>query len=673
MSDVSITMDVLGHDKVMSGFEGVKIAGEKLKESFKELGTKLAETYLSYEGLVKIAEQFKGAIEMGGKLADLSEQTGISAGKLVVLQRAFENSGMSADEVGKSVNKMQKFLVEAGQEGSEAATKLSKIGLTTQQLKGMNPDQLFETLGKQIASIKDPSERATASMMVFNKTGGRFLSLFAHMDETMEKSKNQIGSLADIMERSAENFHEVEIGFNAIGKKGQEFAAGVLDKIIPSVKQFTDSLSGIDAAKFGQKLGEGINDFINLIRGMVNSDWKESVKLMWDVFSAFYKSEADGFVDSMTTAFSFIGKLFSELFSNGALGNIGTLLKDSLIIATLEVESFILGVWQKVFAFFSGLSMETFINAGKFLGDKFMEVINWVGEQLKEAFTHPLDYVSKVFSSVMGSEIGKTATQFEEEYNKAHGNIIDKQKAGVDSVIAKYKGEFGDTLTKLGDVIPDAMKSAVDSSKVIHNNFFNSAEAIKKAAEDAKKLKEKGEKSAPKEDHKTTEPSNAGFSGGGGGGASNDGKPIYEIKGFDTGVFKNVDGMSSRTMEALDTLNRKIQSDSIIANENRLIDVNMKGGGAGAATALEKVRNSRINSIALSGMETIANSPNTPESDRIKLRENINKTRGKIEEGGMGSSTGDDKKQADPLKEIFELVKKYLPTIDEKLPIHALT
>ena len=51
-----------------------------------------------------------GAMEAGGALVDLSEQTGLAVDKLMVLKTAFAQAGMGSEEVQPVINKMQKAI-----------------------------------------------------------------------------------------------------------------------------------------------------------------------------------------------------------------------------------------------------------------------------------------------------------------------------------------------------------------------------------------------------------------------------------------------------------------------------------------------------------------------------------------------------------------------------------
>jgi hypothetical protein len=340
-------MGVTGKESVTGAFHEVGKAGKELGDALMEHTKKLAEMFVGYEALVKVMETFKGAIEMGGKLTDLADQTGISAGKLVILQRAFEDNGLAADDLGKLVNKMQKFIEGAGDAGSASAEKLAKIGLTQQELKSMSPDEQFAAIGKAIAAIGDPTERAAVSMEIFGKSGGRTLALFKDFDEKMAESKREVGSLANVMDGSAESFHQVDIGFKEIANKAMEFAAGIMADAMPALTTLTEYLKNVDATAFGQAFSaafsKGIDITLSVFRDPGNLflafgesliyAFKSAINVLdsgiqyvfeWakNYLSLMFPQAAQILKAEFNAAFGFVasgfGKMLSEIFSGVA-------------------------------------------------------------------------------------------------------------------------------------------------------------------------------------------------------------------------------------------------------------------------------------------------------------------------------------------------------------------
>jgi hypothetical protein len=217
---------------------------------------KLAGLTAAYLGVREMTEAFGAALEMGDQLSDLSKRTGAAAGDLAVLERAFKNTGNQIEDVGPMMNRMQKAIVEAGDPTSKQAELIAALGLSLGDLSKLSPDQQFEKMASAIGSIKDPSVAAAASMELFGKGGGSLLPLFKEMSENINQAKGELGDLPAIMDRSAGSFDNINDALGAIGEKQKEAAVGVLSELVPSLEAVTGSLSELNAAGFGVKIGE---------------------------------------------------------------------------------------------------------------------------------------------------------------------------------------------------------------------------------------------------------------------------------------------------------------------------------------------------------------------------------------------------------------------------------
>jgi hypothetical protein len=200
----------------------------------------------------QVVAGFGQAIDLGGELSDLSSRTGETAGNLVVLQRAFENSGVGADKVGQSLNKLQKFMADAAAGGADQTATINALGISLAELAGKAPTEQMQVLAQKIAGISDPAQRARASMEIFGKSGGELLPLLNNFSGELDAARGQLGSLPDVMDRSASTFDEFGDAMGGLSSKAMEFAAGFLEAAIPALNSFTKSLSGIDAAAWGR-------------------------------------------------------------------------------------------------------------------------------------------------------------------------------------------------------------------------------------------------------------------------------------------------------------------------------------------------------------------------------------------------------------------------------------
>jgi len=106
--------------------------------------------------------------------SDLSANTGVAVGDLVVLQQEFANAGKSAEDLGLVLGKMAKSL-----QGGGADDTIKKLGINLDELKKKSPAEQFRTLGAAINAVQDPSQKAAASMVIFGRSGAELLSLFS--------------------------------------------------------------------------------------------------------------------------------------------------------------------------------------------------------------------------------------------------------------------------------------------------------------------------------------------------------------------------------------------------------------------------------------------------------------------------------------------------------------
>ena len=365
MSDVSVTMGVTGKDVVTGAFKEVGQAGKEMGEALMEHTKKLAEMFLGYEALVKVVETFKQTFELGAQLQNFSERTGIAVDRLVVLQRAFENNGMKAEDLGSIVNKMQKTIESAGVEGSAAADKIGRLGLKVSDLAAMTPDQQFEAIAKAIAKVQDPTEKAADAMQIFGKAGGQTLALFNNFDEAITGAKAEVGSFADQMGNNAKGFKEIGDGLTEIGNKAVEFSTGLLTDSIPAMETLVEYFKTVDATAFGKGFSETLATGINVALSVFTNPG--------NLFLAFG--------DALVLAF----KVGINTLNSGivyVLEWTDNYLRESFHSSSDILRSVFTATFGFVVSSFSGMLAEVFTGIAGYLPAKLGEPMAAIGNQL---------------------------------------------------------------------------------------------------------------------------------------------------------------------------------------------------------------------------------------------------------------------------------------------------
>lgn len=251
----------------------------------------------------------KKALDLGGTLSDVAGQTGMTAGKVMLLQTAFDQAGLGADAVGPAINKMQKAIADAASGTGPAADALTRLGLSSEQLSSMTPDEAFKTLGTAINGIENPTARAATAMEVFGKSGGKMLTLFGDSG-ALATASDTLGAQAGIMEKNAAVFDRVSDLLNGSSTKLQGVFVGMAESIAPALLPIVEEFNKMDFTALGQQIGSAASMFItSMTDGSIWSIIGDSIKISLGNAINFLWKSLQGIMGAL-------GGLIPELIQN---------------------------------------------------------------------------------------------------------------------------------------------------------------------------------------------------------------------------------------------------------------------------------------------------------------------------------------------------------------------
>lgn len=262
-------------------------------------------------GAYKLGTALKKAFDTGGALSDLSAQTGIAVKELAILQQAFEDNGVSGDQVGGVINKLQRSISDFGAGLSTQVRAFEKLGISYDDIASKSPMEQFQSVQRAIAGMEDPTQRAATAMEIFGRSGGQMLTLFKD-GGAIEKASITMGSQAELLDKNANTFDRISDLLNSAGKKIQGFIVGVADVAAPQILSALEKFNALDFAGMGQRFAKGLNleNITNVISEIA-------------VYSTQILSEA--IVKAFEIGYQFFNALFSPeglSFLQHTLGNI---------------------------------------------------------------------------------------------------------------------------------------------------------------------------------------------------------------------------------------------------------------------------------------------------------------------------------------------------------------
>jgi hypothetical protein len=431
-----------------------------------------------------VMDGFGDALDLGGKLNDLASRTGETAGNLMVLQRAFENSGVSADKVGTSVNKMQKFLDDASQGAKSNTETMGRLGVSFDDLKGKTPSEQMAMLAQKISLIEDPSERSALAIKVFGKAGGEMLPLLNNFSGEIETATGQLGAMPGIMDRANVAFDTISDNLAVAKNKVMEFSAGMLEKAAPALASFTTMLAGVDAAGWGQKLGEMVVKVADMLLGAFKSPQTaiDAIKLSLE---AGIKSAGNLLMNSFINAGRFLREFFSSEMPGLLVDRLGLNLK---IAFNSGLQLFTDGL-LKVVRFFDadfGKSVSGIMN---FFKDSFATIFKAMASDFVQVFTNPLAFIAGKIGGALKDSFGESGVTFKSALTDGVGTTLEKLSSGMKKTGEEYSQELKGSTAQIGTEW-DKITSNIELSA---KDFFGAEEAGKRAADKIKEIEEVGE------------------------------------------------------------------------------------------------------------------------------------------------------------------------------------
>ena len=219
-------------------------------------------------GIRSTAQQFtsfiKSAASSAAAVDDLSKRTGISTQTLQGYGLAANQSGVSTETMGKSLQKLSLVQLKAQNGNKAAQASFTAIGLSMQDLAGLSPEQTFEAVTDAIAQLPTVAQQSAAAIALFGKSGSELVPIFAEGTGYLAKmrkeaeelgivlSKEQMSGLAGLDDMIA------KVGM-AFGGLAQRIVADLVPQLMAAGDQMLTFVKTLDIKSVTAALAAAIN------------------------------------------------------------------------------------------------------------------------------------------------------------------------------------------------------------------------------------------------------------------------------------------------------------------------------------------------------------------------------------------------------------------------------
>lgn len=148
---------------------GVKKAESLGKQMSKSFKSDAASAFASVFAVDKLASFGKAALDLGGKLTDLSDQLGVSVEFLQEMKYAAETGGSSLDDMAAALQQISVARSKALSGDSGIIESFERLGISAEEIKSAKLEDLFAKMARSFEGDANPQQLVAA----FKELAGR--------------------------------------------------------------------------------------------------------------------------------------------------------------------------------------------------------------------------------------------------------------------------------------------------------------------------------------------------------------------------------------------------------------------------------------------------------------------------------------------------------------------
>lgn len=213
-----------------------------------------------------VAGGMKQIVDAGDKLRDLSFATGQSVEQLSFLDYAAKQSGSTVESVSQLYARFSKNLNDiANGSGKNAARALKDLGLSFEELSGLNLTQQISKIGDALNRIENPARRAALGQEIFGKAFRANAALILEGEQGVARLAERFDELGGVVTREqTDKFDELNDAINDLAVANQRAARSITAFLAPALTALlnTTANAAAKAPGFFDKMGDALDNFV---------------------------------------------------------------------------------------------------------------------------------------------------------------------------------------------------------------------------------------------------------------------------------------------------------------------------------------------------------------------------------------------------------------------------
>jgi lambda family phage tail tape measure protein len=176
------------------------------------------------------------AMQLADEIVDTAKANDIAVDSVLKLRSALALSGGEAENAGKFLSSFTATIDKAAEGSFETQKTFKTLGVSLDDLRKMNIDQLFSKTVESLSNMDDPLTRNAKAMELFGRAakGVDFVAL-----------NEELKTGAGVTEAQAKAIEDAAAAYDDLAKAGREFSVMLASELGPSIKATVDYIGGM--------------------------------------------------------------------------------------------------------------------------------------------------------------------------------------------------------------------------------------------------------------------------------------------------------------------------------------------------------------------------------------------------------------------------------------------
>jgi lambda family phage tail tape measure protein len=136
-----------------------------------------------------LAQQFKGFINYASALKDVSENLGIAVEVLDKLKQAGESEGVGFDQITGSIERLQKGLYDARQDGIQPLEQaFQALGISMDGISKLDIVDKLKMIGVQLGQVRDQNDKVAITQEIFGRANVDLIRVIEELEEKLKST-----------------------------------------------------------------------------------------------------------------------------------------------------------------------------------------------------------------------------------------------------------------------------------------------------------------------------------------------------------------------------------------------------------------------------------------------------------------------------------------------------